>query len=139
MPQPNILLITADQLRQDALGCYNNPVIHTPQIDALAARGVRFERVYTAYPVCAPNRVSLATERYPSIHGVHTNGTFMPRTELTLMEVLRQHGYATYAAGKTHFGPQWRFPPDGSPLSEPDTGAGHQPPAGGLGNALVWV
>jgi len=119
MPPPNVLLITADQLRQDALGCYDNPVISTPHIDALAARGVRFDRVYAAYPVCAPNRVSLATGRYPSIHGVRNNGIFMPRTELTFMEVLRQRGYATYAAGKTHFGPQWRFPPDGRPLSDP--------------------
>ena len=116
---PNILFITCDQLRKDALGCYGNPVIQTPNIDRLAENGVRFDRVFTAYPVCAPNRASLATGRYPSIHGLRYNGIFLPEDELTLMEVLRRRGYATYGAGKMHFGPQWRFPPDGGPLKDP--------------------
>lgn len=117
---PNILFITCDQLRKDALGCYNNPIIRTPNIDRLAERGVRFERVYTAYPICAPNRATLATGRYPSVHGVKTNGVFLPKQEVTMMEILRQRGYATYGVGKMHFGPQWRFPEDGSPLTDPE-------------------
>lgn len=119
MPSPNVLLITCDQLRKDSLGCYGNPAIRTPHIDAVAERGARFERVFTAYPVCAPNRASLATGRYPSVHGLRNNGVFLPREELTLMEVLRRRGYATYGVGKMHFGPQWRFPPDGGPLQDP--------------------
>ncbi|MBN1400254.1 MAG: sulfatase-like hydrolase/transferase, partial [Anaerolineae bacterium] len=115
----NILMITCDQLRQDSLGCYDNPAIRTPYIDALAARGVRFDNAYTAYPVCAPNRASLVTGRYPSINGLRHNGIFLPRFELTLMEVLRQRGYQTYGAGKMHFGPQWKWPPDGGPLQDP--------------------
>lgn len=117
--RPNVLFITCDQLRQDSLGCYGHPVVETPHIDALAERGVRFTNTYAAYPVCAPNRASLATGRYPTIHGVHMNGVFLPQDELTMMEVLRQHGYSTYGVGKMHFGPQWRFPPDGSPLKDP--------------------
>ena len=61
---PNILLLMCDQLRKDALGCYGNSVVQTPNIDALAAEGVRFERMYAAYPVCAPNRASIITGRY---------------------------------------------------------------------------
>ncbi|MFW6038949.1 MAG: sulfatase [bacterium] len=117
--KPNVLLIMADQLRADALGCSGNPVDATPNIDALAARGVSFDRVFTAYPVCAPNRGSVATGCYPSVHGLSTNGVPLPSTRPTLMETLRQNGYATYGAGKMHFGPQWRFPPDGSPLVNP--------------------
>ena len=118
MPQ-NILLITCDQLRKDALGCYGNTIVHTPNIDSIAANGIRYERTFTAYPVCAPNRGSLATGRYPSIHGLRNNGIILPGEELTLMEVLHQRGYATYGVGKMHFGPQWQFPPDGSPLKDP--------------------
>jgi len=116
---PNILFITCDQLRKDTLGCYGDPVVQTPNIDRIAENGVRFERLFTAYPVCAPNRASLATGRYPTINGVCHNGVFLPDTELTMMEVLRRRGYATYGVGKMHFGPQWRFPPNGGPLKDP--------------------
>jgi arylsulfatase A-like enzyme len=54
--RPNILLITADQLRKDALGCYGNTVVDTPNIDRLAERGMVFEQMYTASPVCAPDQ-----------------------------------------------------------------------------------
>lgn len=116
---PNILVITCDQLRKDTLGCYGDPVVQTPNIDRLAETGVRFERTFTAYPVCAPNRASLATGRYPTIHGVRHNGIFLPDEEMTLMETLRRRGYATYGTGKMHFGPQWRFPPGDGPLKDP--------------------
>ncbi len=109
MPPPNVLLITCDQLRKDALGCYGNEVIRTPHIDRLAERGVRFDQVFAASPVCAPNRGSIATGRFPSVHGLRRNGCVLPESELTLMEVLRRRGYATYGVGKMHFGPQWRW------------------------------
>ena len=124
---PNILFITADQLRADALGCYGNEVIDTRNIDALAARGVRFTRMFAAYPVCAPNRGSMATGRYPTIHGLRANGMRLPQSELTLMEVLRRNGYRTYGAGKMHFGPQWQFPADGSPIKDPDPSTAFNP------------
>ena len=117
--QTNILFITRDQMRKDALGCYGNLIIQTPVLDGLAKRGVRFENMFTAYPVCAPNRVSMVTGRYPTIHRVKNNGMYLPKSELTLMEILRQSGYRTYGAGKMHFGPQWKFPPDDSPLVDP--------------------
>lgn len=109
--RPNILFITCDQLRADALGCYGNPVIRTPHTDALAGAGTRFEQMHVASPVCAPNRGSLATGRWPSVHGLRANGCMLPTTELTLMECLRQAGYATFGAGKMHFKPQWSHAP----------------------------
>jgi len=128
--RPNVLFVTADQLRADALGCYGNGAIQTPVIDRLAERGVRFERMFAAYPVCAPNRASIVTGRYPTVHRLRANGMRLPECELTLMEALRQAGYATYGVGKMHFGPQWAYPADGSPIMDPDpsTAINPQPP-----------
>jgi arylsulfatase len=141
---PNILFITADQLRQDALGCYGNPVIQTPNVDALAEQGVRFERMFAAYPVCAPNRASIVTGRYPSVHRLRSNGIRLPKCELTLMQMLRAAGYRTYGSGKMHFGPQWQFPADGSPIMDPDPSTAIDPQPGEdefpwYGFDHVWV
>ena len=127
---PNILLLMCDQLRQDALGCYGNPIVRTPHIDALAGQGVRFDNMFAAYPVCAPNRASIVTGRYPSVHRLRTNGQRLPKTEQTLMQILRNSGYATYGTGKMHFGPQWKWPADGQPIKDPDpsTAISPQPP-----------
>jgi arylsulfatase A-like enzyme len=126
----NILLIMCDQLRLDALGCYGNTVVETPNIDALAREGVRFDNMFAAYPVCAPNRASIVTGRYPSVHRLRTNGQRLPLSELTLMEILRREGYATYGAGKMHFGPQWAWPADGSPIKDPDPSTAISPQPG---------
>jgi arylsulfatase len=118
--RPNILLITTDQQRKDSIGCYGNDVVETPNLDRIADRGVRFERMFAAYPVCAPNRASIATGRYPSIHRLRQNGMRFPSAELTIMEMFRRAGYGTYGSGKMHFGPQWEFPADGKPIRDPD-------------------
>ncbi len=59
----NVLLITADQLRADALGCYGNPVIRTPAIDDLASAGTVFENAFTPNPICVPARASITTRK----------------------------------------------------------------------------
>jgi arylsulfatase len=128
--QPNVLFITADQLRKDALGCYGNEVIQTPNIDALAGQGVCFDKMFAAYPVCAPNRSSIVTGRYPTIHRVRSNGIRLPKSELTLMEILRTAGYRTYGSGKMHFAPQWKFPPDGSSIIDPEPSLAIDPQPG---------
>lgn len=110
--QPNIVLITCDQLRMDTLGCYGDSSVRTPNIDALAFRGTRFTNAFVASPVCGPNRGAMATGRYPSVNGEWTNGVTLPATELTFMEVLRRDGYHTAGAGKMHFEPQWNYPSD---------------------------
>lgn len=99
----NILLITADQLRADHLGCYGNRVVRTPHIDALSARGRRYDRAYVACPVCMPNRASLMTGRMPSLHGVRHNGLNLSLDSTTLPELLRRDGYRTGLSGKAHF------------------------------------
>src|SRR5215213_5040574 len=71
--QPNILLILTDQHRPDAMGCAGNPVVQTPNLDRLAAEGVRFSRAYCQGPLCMPARASFLTERYVRDHGVDNN------------------------------------------------------------------
>lgn len=109
MDRPNVIMISCDQLRKDALGCYDNPVIKTPNIDKLSQMGAKCEQMYVACPVCAPNRAAISTGRFPSINGVPENACVLPHDEITLMEVLRRAGYNTYGVGKMHFEPQWTF------------------------------
>ena len=111
--QPNILLITADQFRWDCLGCAGNPVIQTPHLDALAARGVRFENAYTPNPICVPARASIMTGNYSfECTGSKQNGGRIRDGQPLLTEVLKAVGYRTYALGKLHFVP---YAPPGEP------------------------
>mgnify|MGYP000128984029 FL=1 len=118
MSRPNVLMIVCDQLRKDALGCYGNQICETPNIDKLAARGVCFDNTFAALPVCAPNRGSIMTGRYPTVNGLRSNGIVLPHDETTLMDVLRHRGYTTYGAGKMHIEPQWRYPGGSDPRPE---------------------
>ncbi|MFZ4683464.1 MAG: sulfatase-like hydrolase/transferase, partial [Terrimicrobiaceae bacterium] len=68
-PKPNILLFLTDQQRLSALGCYGPTVCKTPNIDNMAAQGVRFETTYTTTPVCSPARATIMTGMYPHQHG----------------------------------------------------------------------
>lgn len=70
----NILFIMCDQLRFDDLGCAGHPSLATPNIDQLAARGVRFARAYVQSPICGPSRMSTYTGRYVRSHGSSWNG-----------------------------------------------------------------
>ena len=100
--RPNFLFFITDQHRVDYLGCYGHPVLKTPNIDSIAARGTRFERFYVATPVCMPNRATLMTGRMPSVHGVRSNGTPLPLQSNTFVDALRAAGYATALVGKSH-------------------------------------
>ena len=100
--RPNFLFLITDQHRFDYLGCYGHPVLHTPHIDSIAARGTRFERFYVATPVCMPNRATLMTGRMPSVHGVRSNGMPLPLQSNTFVDALRAGGYATALVGKSH-------------------------------------
>ena len=102
MKRPNFLFFITDQHRADYLGCSGHPVLKTPHIDSIAARGVRFERFYVATPVCMPNRSTLMTGRMPSLHGVRSNGSPLPLGSNTFVDALRASGYATALVGKSH-------------------------------------
>ena len=105
MNKKNIVLIMADQLRKDSLGCYGNEVVRTPNIDRLAEKSVVFERNYCSNPICMPNRVSLMTGMNPSSHGVWTNGVRIDKEPRTLATELSSLGYQTASFGKLHFTP----------------------------------
>jgi arylsulfatase A-like enzyme len=102
MTRPNILLFITDQHRVDYLGCAGHPVLKTPHIDSIAARGTFFERFYVATPVCMPNRATLMTGRVPSVHGVRSNGSPLSLFSNTFVDALRAAGYATALIGKSH-------------------------------------
>ena len=113
--RPNVLLITTDQQRADTLGCNGNSWIRTPNMDALAARGVNFQRAYVQNTICIPSRACIQTGRYTHQHGVtymeevidDTPG--LPAWEITFMERLQAAGYFTGAFGKLHMMPHKGF------------------------------
>mgnify|MGYP002628231526 CR=1 FL=1 len=100
--KPNVLWIMADQLRFDYLSCYGHPHLHTPHIDALAQRGVRFTNTYVQSPVCGPSRMSAYTGRYVRSHGSTWNGMPLRVGEPTLGDHLRASGARAVLVGKTH-------------------------------------
>lgn len=111
--QPNILFITTDQHRFDAVGFMGNREVKTPHLDTLAANGIVFERAYVTNPVCMPSRATWLTGQFPDTHGVRRNGIQTPDVSWGLARTLRRHGWRTGIFGKTHFAPLRRdFAPD---------------------------
>jgi len=101
----NVLWIMADQLRWDYLSCYGANHIHTPNIDRLAERGVRFNRTYIQSPICGPSRMSFYTGRYVRSHGATWNGFPLRVGEPTLGDHLRELDVKCSLVGKTHMTP----------------------------------
>src|SRR5687767_9634582 len=102
---PNIIIIMADDLGYGDLGCYGHPSIRTPNLDRMAAEGLRFTDFYSAAEVCTPSRAALLTGRYPIRSGMcETPGARrvlfpnsqggLPPAEITLAEALKSQGYA---------------------------------------------
>lgn len=100
--KPNILLIFTDQQTLKAMGAYGNPYVQTPNMDALAAHGVRFTNSYCTAPVCSPARSSIITGMMPHTTGVVYNGTPVNREVPNIGQILSSHGYHTTWAGKWH-------------------------------------
>ncbi len=97
---PNILLIMTDQHRWDYLGCYGADFVDTPNIDRLAASGVRFTNAFTNAPVCAPSRIGLASGMHPARVGTLTNSSYVPAHLPTYYQRLRDGGYRVGCVGK---------------------------------------
>ena len=94
----NVLLITLDTTRADRIGCYGYAQAETPNLDYLAANGVRFANPYCQVPLTAPSHSSLFTSTYPLSHGVHDNGFYSLAPEFdTLAEILKNRGFKTSA------------------------------------------
>ena len=101
----NVLWIMADQLRFDYLSCSGHPHLHTPNIDALAARGVYFDQAYVQSPTCGSSRMSYYTGRYCRSTGAVWNNVPLRVDELTLGDYLGELGMRTVIVGKTHMQP----------------------------------
>ena len=121
MERPNILLITSDQHRGDCLGISGNPVLRTPNLDALGRSGRYFANAFSPMPVCVPARYTIMTGRLPYSWGMRGNGGVIPEGTPTLPALLSAHGYRTALIGKAHFSgppaecerlniPAWRYP-----------------------------
>jgi arylsulfatase A-like enzyme len=97
-PLPNVLVVTFDTTRYDHLGATGDPEARTPVVDALAARGILFERAYANVPITLPSHTTIFTGLEPREHGVHNNGRFrVPEEVETLAEMLKRSGYDTAA------------------------------------------
>ncbi|HET6441832.1 MAG TPA: sulfatase [Phycisphaerae bacterium] len=114
---PNFVFLFADDLGYADLGCYGSDKIATPNLDRMAAEGIRFNDFYTGEPVCTPTRAALMTGCYPKRVGLHRHVLFpssktgLNPSEITVARLLKDQGYATMCIGKWHLGHHPEFLP----------------------------
>jgi choline-sulfatase len=117
--RPNILLIQTDQHNRSVTGCYGDETVRTPNIDRLAAEGMRFENAYCPAPICVPSRMSLMTARWPHQNRVWDNPHVLHSGIPTWAHVLGAAGYETSLVGRMHFdGPDQRHGFENHPIGD---------------------
>jgi len=106
--RPNVVIIIADQFRWDAVGAAGlSPLALTPNLDAMARRGVLFQSAITNQPVCGPSRACLFTGQYQNRHGVWRNGLPLSTDAVTIAKLFREAGYTSNYIGKWHLAPNY--------------------------------
>ena len=127
--RPNIILCMADDQGWGDVGYNGHPRLQTPNLDAMARTGLRFDRFYAGAPVCSPTRGSALTGRHPFRYGIPTaNSGHMRSQEVTLAEALKAEGYTTGHFGKWHLGTLTRDQRDGRRGGREDTREHYAPP-----------
>lgn len=128
----NFIFFLIDDMGWMDTGCYGSGVYDTPNIDKLAASGMRFTDAYAACPVCSPTRASIITGKYPVRLGITNWGTKpVPLEEHTIAEALKRDGYTTFFAGKWHLGGKPAFWPEKQGFDINKGGNGSGQPRGG--------
>lgn len=107
--RPNIILYLSDDHGIDYVGCYGNSAVHTPNIDALARQGMKFNRVFAASPTCSPSRASMFTGLWPQRNGTMGNHTDSRAGIQSVAQYLQALGYRVVAANKTDVRPRSVF------------------------------
>jgi len=102
--RPNFILFITDDIGWNDLGCYGNDFVETPHLDALAARGMRFDNAYLTISSCSPSRCSIITSRYPHNTGAPELHTTLPADQFPFPLALKEAGYYTMLSGKHHMG-----------------------------------
>lgn len=100
--QPSVIFVNVETLRADALSCYGSQVCETPNIDALASSGIRFERFVSAAPWTSPSVATTLTGQYPSVHGIYQAGHFLRDGFATLPERAQEYGVTTVGIVTNH-------------------------------------
>ncbi len=100
--RPNVVLVMADDMGWGQTGYYNHPVLRTPNLDAMASAGLRFDRFYAGAPNCSPTRATVMTGRTNDRTGVTNHGVPLRPQEQTIAQAMQQSGYATGHFGKWH-------------------------------------
>ena len=109
--RPNIILCMADDQGWGDIGYNGHPMLKTPNLEAMAASALRFDRFYAAAPVCSPTRGSVMTGRHPNRFGCFKWGHTLRPQEITIAEALKKAGYITGHFGKWHLGPVYKRSP----------------------------
>ena len=109
-PKPNILVIMSDEHNAGVMGCMGNTIIRSPNLDALAGRGVVFDHCYCNSPLCVPSRLSFTSGKYASRVGAWSNSCRLPSADYpSLPSVLNAAGYESFLCGKMHYDSKRRY------------------------------